>query len=298
MTQYVWSIDDAGMGGRDMVEALVRTTDFLTSRGLLSTWFVVPKAHHRPLTDAWRRALTAAHDAGHDLQLHGLTHANCYEFGPPIWPATSILSTLQTEFDQHRLEMLSRYTVPRLRARIEEGMALFTQALDVEPTLFRAPCGAISKAMFAALQEVGIKFHTCMYISGTGYQHLPHNSGVVQQDWVTTIPYHPYHWYHGIIEVPILNEYTWHGAGARSVEFIDLACRDVDRIQTESPVAVILMHTHGIADDYDHTFRILDAVTEHIGKQPGASFTTLGALAASGVLEQAATVTGPDILEI
>jgi len=49
-----------------------------------------------------------------------------------------------------------------------------------------------------------------------------------------------------VIEVPILNEYTWRGAGERSEEFIALAKQDVERIVQESPVAVMLMHTHGI----------------------------------------------------
>lgn len=298
MTHYVWSIDDAGSGGSKMVESLVRATRFFASRGLGSTWFVVPKANHRPLTTAWRQALATARDEGHDLQLHGLTHADCYEFGPPIWPATSILPTLQAEYDQRQSELRHRYTVSNLRARIEEGLEVFATDLEVKPTVFRAPCGAISKPMFAALQEVGIGFHTCMYISGTGYAHLPHNSGELKQDWVSHIPHQPFRWYHDIIEVPILNEYTWSGSGQRSDEFIELARQDLDRIHGKSEVVVILMHTHGIADDYDHTFRLVDAVTEHVGRKSDAAFTTLGELAASGALTRAATMEGPDILPV
>lgn len=298
MTYFVWSIDDAGSGGSKMVESLRRTSQFFSSRGLGSTWFTVPKAGGRPLSSAWKEALIEARDAGHDLQLHGLTHADCYEFGPPIWPATSILPTLQTEFDQRREELMSRYTVPKLRARIEEGMEIFSNDLGVVSTVFRAPCGAISKPMFAALSEVGINYHTCMYISGTGYAHLPHNSGVLEQQWVDEIPHQPYRWYSNIIEVPIINEYTWQGSGQRSTEFIELAKQDLDRISQTSPIVVILMHTHGIADDYEHAFRLIDAVVEHVGRQSNAKFATLGELAASGALAQAATVEGPDILPV
>ncbi|MBV7328147.1 DUF2334 domain-containing protein [Chloroflexi bacterium TSY] len=298
MTNYVWSIDDAGAGGGEMVESLRRASQFFTSRGLESTWFTVPKAGDKPLSAEWKEALIAARDAGHDLQLHGLTHADCYEFGPPAWPATTILPTLQSEFDQRRDELMPRYTVANLRARMEEGMEIFARELGVEPTVFRAPCGAISKPMFAALREVGIGYHTCMYISGTGYAHLPHNSGELTQEWVDEIPHQPYRWYDDIIEVPILNEYTWRGAGQRSAEFIELAKKDLDRISQKSPIVVILMHTHGIADDYDHTFRLIDAVVEHVGQQPNASFATMGELAASGALTEAATVEGPDILAV
>lgn len=298
MTTYVWSIDDAGSGGGKMVESLRRTSRFFTSRGVGSTWFTVPKAGDKLISSDWKEALIAAREGGHDLQLHGLMHADCYEFGPPAWPATRILPTLQSDFDRRRSELMQRYTEEKLRARIEEGMVIFSRELDVEPTVFRAPCGAISKAMFAALRAVGIDFHTCIYISGTGYAHLPHNSGELSQVWVDNIPHRPFRWYSDVVEVPILNEYTWRGAGQRSDEFIELAKKDLDRIGQESPVAVILMHTHGIADDYEHAFRLIDAVLEHVGQQAGASFATLGELVASGTLAQAATVGGPDILTV
>ncbi len=321
MTTYVWSIDDAGSGGSKMVESLRRACQFFSSRGLGSTWFTIPKPGDKPLSSEWKEALIAARDAGHDLQLHGLTHADCYEFGPPAWPATAILPTLQSDFDQRRDELMPRYTLANLRARIEEGMEIFTRELGVDPTVFRAPCGAISKPMFAALREVGIGYHTCMYISGSGYAHLPHNSGKLTQDWVEryernhanhikqkstggnteqriAIPRQPYRWYEGIIEAPIINEYNWRGAGQRSAEFIELARKDLDRISKESPIVVMLMHTHGLADDYEHTFRLIDAVSEHVGRQPGAAFATMGELATSGALAQAAAVEGPDILTV
>lgn len=298
MTSYLWSIDDAGSGGNLMVESLKRATEFFSSRGLSSTWFTVPKGGGKPMTAEWKEALIAARDAGHDIQLHGLTHADCYEFGPPAWPATSILPTLQSDFDERREELMARYTVDNLRNRIEEGMEVFALELGVEPTVFRAPCGAISKAMFTALREVGIGYHTCMYISGSGYAHLPHNGGDLEQNWVDDIPYRPFRWYDDVVEVPILNEYNWRGSGQRSGEFIDLARRDLDRISDESPVVVMLMHTHGIADDFEHTFRLIDAVSEHVGRQSGAKFATMGELAASGELAEAATVDGPDILAI
>ncbi len=298
MTTFVWSIDDAGLGDSYNVASLSRTCQFFDTRGIKSTWFVVPKPNNQPLAAEWKTALLEARDNGHDLQLHGLTHADCYEFGPPAWPAIAISPTMQPEFERRRAELMPRYTVANLRARLEEGMAIFEQELSIKPTVFRAPCGAISKPFFAALQAVGIRYHTVMYISGTGYEHLPHNSGVLAQSWVDTIPHQPFHWYNDIIEVPILNEYTWGGAGQRSAEFVELAKQDVARIGQESPIAVILMHTHGIANDYEHAFRLIDAVIEQVGKQPGSSFATLGELAASGALAKAAMTTGADLLAV
>jgi hypothetical protein len=117
MTTYIWSIDDAG-AGENLIESMSRTCEFFDARGVKSTWFVIPKPHDAPLSSGWRAELAREIEAGHDMQLHGLTHADCYEFGPPAWPATSILSTLQSTFDARRDELLARYTVEKLQARI------------------------------------------------------------------------------------------------------------------------------------------------------------------------------------
>src|SRR5215212_8562611 len=104
MTTFALSIDDAGLGGN--VESLTRTCRFLESRGLRATWFVVPKPEGHPLSSEWVAGLLDARDAGHALQLHGLTHSDCYVFGPPVWPATAILPSLATDFENRRDELL------------------------------------------------------------------------------------------------------------------------------------------------------------------------------------------------
>jgi len=81
-TWYVWTMDDVGAGGSDMVEAMRRACAFLQSRGVRMTLFVVPKPSGQPMSEEWVDALREAHEAGHDLQLHGLTHEDCFEFGP------------------------------------------------------------------------------------------------------------------------------------------------------------------------------------------------------------------------
>lgn len=291
-------MDDAGWGDSVLVESLKRTTEFFGSRGLASTCFAVPKPWGNSMSAEWKEALIAARRAGHDLQPLGLTHSDCYEFGPPAWPATHLLPTLQSEFDARSEELMQRYTVDRLRARIEEAMEIFSQDYGVMPAVFRAPCGAISKPFFTALRAAGIGCHSGVFISGSGYAHVEDGGGEVTQMWVDDIPYRPFRWYEDIVEVPILNEYTWHESGQHSAEFVDLARQDLDRISQYSPVVVIMMHTHGNADDFEHTFRVIDAVSEHVGRKPGASFATLGELAASGALADAATVKGPDILEV
>jgi len=296
MTDFVWSIDDAGMGNTALVDATRRMARFFESRSLAATWLVVPKPGGQPLSAEWLAVLREARDRGHDLQLHGLTHADCFEFGPPAWPATSIRPAFVDEFAQRREELLPRYSVANLRARMEEGLEIFRRELEIDPVLFRAPCGAVSQAMFTALAQVGIGYHSCQYISGTGYQHLPHNSGDLTPVWTDEIPHRPYRWYADVVEAPILNEYTWRGAGARSQEFIELARRDASRIVQESPVAVILMHTHGIADDFDHACRLVDGLVEHAASLGDHSFTTLDALIRSDKLAAAATVSGPDNL--
>lgn len=297
-TTFAWTIDDAGMGGERMIESVGRTASVLESRGLRATWFVVPRPGGEPLPEPWRAALLDARERGHDLQLHGLTHEDCYEFGPPNWPATDILPSLGPEFERRRAELSPRYTRERLRGRIAEGIERFETAFGARPSVFRAPCGAISRPMFEALADLGIRYHSCCYVSGTGYDHLPHRQRTVRHAWADTYPHRPFRWYAGVVEAPILNEWTWAGARRQQEAMFEAARADLDRIRVESPVAVLLSHTHGIADDYEHAFAVVDAVLEHLDRSGDRRFETLGELAASGELDRAATVDGPDLLAI
>jgi hypothetical protein len=124
------------------------------------------------------------------------------------------------------------------------------------------------------------------------------SGGAIEQEWTDEIPHRPFRWYSGVVEAPILNEYTWRGASRRAMEYTALAAADVDRIASESPVAVFLMHTHGIADDYEYAFRLVDAMLAHISRRRYGVFTTLGDLSEAGDLAEAATGEGPDILAV
>ncbi|MCS7310568.1 MAG: hypothetical protein NZ741_10130, partial [Armatimonadetes bacterium] len=61
---------------------------------------------------------------------------------------------------------------------------------------------------------------------------------------------------------------------------------------------VLLTHTHGVADNPDYAFRLMDAVIEQVRTQGLGNFATLGELVANGTLEQAVRGEGPDILEV
>ena len=298
MTQYIWSIDDAGTGGEAMIEAMRRTCGIFEAVGVRSTWFVVPKGGGQPISEAWCDAVRAAVDAGHDVQLHGLTHEDCFEFGPPAWPATDIVPAFVTEFDRRREELLERYSVARLQGRLEEGLDLFAQRLGLSPVAFRAPCGARCQNLYAALAALGLGYESCVYLSGVGYEHCDGRTGDLTPRWADDVPRTPYRWYSNVIQAPILNEYTWRGSGARSDEFCALARHDVARIAQESPVAVLLMHTHGLADDYAHAERVIRGVVEQVETDGLGGFTTFKDCIASGAMAAAATVEGPDELVI
>lgn len=290
-TLFSFSIDDAGMGDP---EAMRRPCRYFEKAGVRATWFVVPRGGGKPMTDEWMRTVREAREAGQDIQLHGLTHADCFEFGPPNWPATALSPGFQREFDGRRKALLPRYTRENLRGWIEEGREIFAQDLGVTPTLFRAPCGAISKAMFAALAEAGIRYHTCQYLSATGYHHL--RGAPIVHEWADVALPRPYRWYSGVIEVPILNEYTWRGASAHEAAYRAVATADIEKVKTLSPVATILMHTHGIASDYDYAFRMIDHVIEQAGGPQ--RIATMGDLAARGVYDEAALDEGADTLAV
>jgi len=296
---YTLTIDDAGSGGPERVESVRKTCRFLESRGLRATWFVVPKPGGQPWSDDWKRAFLEGRDAGHDLQLHGLTHSDCFEFGPPVAPATRILPSFLEQFEARRAELLPNYTLGWMRAVLEIGLEEFDRELSLTPTVFRPPCGSICKALFQALSELGIRYDTGQYLNMGCYDHLGPLGGKPNQTWTDNWPRAPFRWYSEVVEVPIVGEYTWRGASAYEPAFIEMAKADVDRIAESSSVGVLLAHTHGIADNYDYAFRLFDAVLEHLEGQGRRRFATLAELAAAGALEPLPeTAPGPDLLEV
>jgi len=288
MTTFLWSIDDAGSGGPGMVESLRKTVEQMAILDLRATWFVVPKAAGQPISDEWCAALAEARDQGHDIQLHGLTHADCQEFGPPAWPATAILPSLKPDFDARRDEFLPRYSVENLQSWIEEGLAIFDQRLGVVPTAFRAPCGARCQNLYRALKNVGIGYESAVFVSGTGYAHLEHGDGQVVSRWEPGVPVTPFRYYHGVVQAPILNEYTWRGAWQRSPEFVALARADIERAAAASDVVVLLAHTHGIANHYDHAWRMMTFIQEVVESEGLGKFGTFSEVIASGKMDAAA----------
>ena len=67
MTTYIWSIDDAGSGDK-LIESMSRTCAFFDSRGVKSTWFVIPKPNGAALSTGWRAELDKEIAAQHEEQ--------------------------------------------------------------------------------------------------------------------------------------------------------------------------------------------------------------------------------------
>jgi|GEM_PF-736063 len=295
-TAFAWTVDDVGSGDPRWIEDTQCVLDALRDDGVFATLFVVPRPGGKPVADDWRTFIMGALSDGHDVQLHGLTHENCWEFGPPNWPATSILPSLADEFRKVEAEWRPRHSEEALLARIREGAEALRSEFDVTPAVFRAPCGAICKAMFSALAAAGIRFHSCEYISATGYNHLPHRQRTPEHEWSERIPHDPFRWYGGVVEVPILNEWTWQGAWRHEDAMRSVMEQDVARACRECAVAVPLMHTHGIGSDRDYAARVTrEAVA--LAERLGARFGTLAELVADGTLDGAAVAQGPDTLE-
>jgi peptidoglycan/xylan/chitin deacetylase (PgdA/CDA1 family) len=284
---FCWTNDDAGSGDEAMIESLRRTCAYLESRGKRGTWFVVPKSRDERMSAEWQDALRAARDAGHDLQLHGLTHGDCFEFGPPVVPAINISPAHLERFREREPEYRARYTPERLRARLEEGIARFQEDLGVTPTVFRAPCGAISEGLFQALAAVGIPYETSQYLNLGCYHHVATPPRPPAQEWTDRWPHRPFRWIAGVTQCPILGEYTWRGASEHEQTFHTLAMADCERVLGESDVAVLLTHTHGVASDYDYSFRMFDRLFERT-EALGARWETMGELAKRGALDAAA----------
>lgn len=278
---FVFSNDDAGSGDVGMFYELL---NFLRRHNVRGNFFVVPTPGGKPMTDEWRQALGLAIDDGHMLEMHGLTHsspAGC-EFGitPPF--VLDVMKDGRKTVQERRAEIEKELTVVKIGERLKKGLDAFKRSLNVIPKGFRSPCLAVHENMFLALKGNGFVFDSSIAINTGGWRYISKHQGLkylnreyVDLDgWAKGIPAKPYMHGCGLVEVPILSEYTWY-LRERDVERqLDVALDDLDRVRKAKGVFVALSHYYAMTGEYSAGLKVYEKLF-NLAKQKGAEFVTM-----------------------
>jgi peptidoglycan/xylan/chitin deacetylase (PgdA/CDA1 family) len=282
--------DDPGSGDLDLFR---RYLTFFREYQIPLTLFVVPHGRGRALHEDqdWVSALKAARDEGHDLQLHGLTHA-AFEFGyPPEFMVARSRRIREILGDPEQLARVrAGLTVGALREKLERGIELFRKALGVDPVGFRAPVLMVCDEMFEALAQVGLGYDSSMALSPRGWHYITQRFEEPGGDpWDISLEWQPFRYKAGVIEVPLASEYSAHAAWDEIDRRAQLMADEYDRFSERGGVFAPLTHFHSMfgAMSYRRAFDEVDVTLtlrgaeiyrrffEHVRQRGNAVYCTL-----------------------
>jgi len=254
LLRFAFTVDDValhryktpdGFESFSSVEDLRELVGFLDGQGVPGTFLVVPFNEDIPLYEraGYVAALAEAQAAGHKLEMHGLRH-EIFEWGIPPEQVLELpweeVNRRRVETDRANLEREFAYDV--LVGKLRQGIEIFERALGGRPVGFRAPCGSTSPGLFRALVDCGFGLDSSLIVNRKGWNYVlkDYRPGIF---WNPKFPPRPHRLEAGIVEVPIMSEYTWKLTDQDVPRHLDLLKEDLDHLaETGGGVMVSVCH--------------------------------------------------------
>ena len=279
-TLFVLANDDPGITDPQGFETFL---DFLSGQSVATTFFVVPAYHGGQLSESpeWIHLLHRALDEGHDLQLHGFTHSR-FEFG--FWPEKAWMDMVAAAESAGGVDSWERqvraieagHNLEILTDKVARGMAIFQRVLGCEPMGFRAPYLGTSDNMYRALASQGICWSSSQIVN-------PHPTARWYFDrlsdgrgpWRENVSPHPYRHDSGLIEVPLISEYTWQLTAEESDDAFALAKDDLDRICQAGGAFVTMSHYHAMTGEWSAGLDVCERLFDYARQRGDVRFCTI-----------------------
>jgi len=274
---FVFTNDDAGSND---VRLFHEVLDFLKRRGIRATFFVIPQARGTRLGERpeWIRGLRRALGEGHEIGLHGFEHGE-FEFGHP--PDAALLlgdgrswETLRNRRD----ELYAQWQVDVLAERLERGLEILEQDLGIRPGVFRSGWCAVCPALYQALSQVGLRHDSSLFINNQGHAYCAKNF-TAKLGW-EAYPPRPFPYLFGVVEFPIMADYTWFLRDELEAEAcFELARVDYERVLALGGVFTGLSHFFAMAGPHALGLRLYDRLLDYAESRGPVRFCTIGELA-------------------
>jgi peptidoglycan/xylan/chitin deacetylase (PgdA/CDA1 family) len=278
-TLFAFTNDDAGMQEPELFAELL---DFLDEQQVPATFFVVPQAGGKALDQKpeWLGLLQRAIDAGHDPQHHGFDHSSCFEFGIPPYFMLDILSPeVQAIYAQTPEHFTQHHGYAALRDRLERGREILSRIFGYVPRGFRAPCLAMCENSYRALHDLDFRWSTNQVVNPMGWRYInrDYDRG---EPWQPDVPPRPYP-YQGVIEAPMLSEYTWYLTPADVDRHFALIRADYDRTVAAGGSFVVLSHYYAMTGQWAAGLEVYRRLFAHARDTGDVRFVTLSELVAN-----------------
>ena len=274
-TFFVLTNDDAGGQQPERFEELL---DFLAQVQVPATFFVIPAAGGEQLDKKpqWLNLLHRALDEGHELQLHGFVHG-AFEFGVPPDFMLDIMPDQKARWAQEPQAIQADHILDILTDKLTRGKEIFHRALGYEPLGFRSGCLAICDNMHRALAGLGFHWTSNLVVNPMGWRYI-NRQYAAGEPWQPDVPPHPFTYQAGLVEVPMLSEYTWYLREADLDRHFDLARADWDKAGPASGVFVTLSHYYAMTGEWSTGLRVYERLFDHVQEQDNVKFCTVSQL--------------------
>jgi len=276
-TLFVFTNDDVGMHEPERFAELL---DFLAEQEVPGTFFVVPAAGGKSLAEKprWRALFDRALAAGHDLQLHGYTHASAFEFGVP----PQFMLDLVPEGSPARQP--SPHDVATLVDKLARGREILTAVLGYEPQGFRAPYLAVCDQQYQALRHLEFEWCSNAAVNPMGWRYMARKYDA-NEPWLPGMSTRPRRHPSGVLEAPLHSEYSWYLTKADVERHFQLARGDFDRSRARGEAFVPISHYFAMTGEWSAGLRVYRRLFDHARARGNVRFATLSQLVRDHHLE-------------
>jgi peptidoglycan/xylan/chitin deacetylase (PgdA/CDA1 family) len=273
--RFSFTVDDVVLKDFSSVEGFLELLEFLKKQRIPGTFFVVPFNQDIPLYErpGWVSALKKALSEGHELQLHGLRH-QAFEWGIPPDFIMAYEHKERERLERERAEIEGTFTVAAFKEKLARGIEIFTRALGHRPTGFRAPYASTHPNLFQALAECGFTYDSSLIVNPKGWRYIVQNytPGITWNKDVSPLPrkYHP-----GLVEIPIMAEYTWFLKEEDIERHYQLIKEDLDKISESGGVMVPVCHVGPVTGVNRAGLKVYERLLAYAREKNNVSFCTL-----------------------
>ena len=161
-----------------------------------------------------------------------------------------------------------------LKNKLEKGIEIFTRALGHRPTGFRAPYGSTCPNLFPALIECGFTYDSSLVINPKGWKYIvkDYTPGIT---WNKDVPPLPREYQPGLVEIPIMAEYTWFLKETDIERHYQLIKEDLDKTIKEGGVMVSVCHVCPVTGVNRAGLKVYERLLDYARKKGNVSFCTL-----------------------
>jgi peptidoglycan/xylan/chitin deacetylase (PgdA/CDA1 family) len=271
-TLFALTSDDVGT---HQPERFADLLSFLAERHVTATFFVQPLYEGVPLDrrPEWRELLQRAVDEGHEVQLHGLEHG-VFEFGVPPGFMLDIIPEAKAAWQADPAAIQVNHALPILRSKIERGLEIFQRVFGHAPRGFRSGCLAVSDNQYQTLAEHGFRWASNLVVNPMGWRYInrDYDAG---EPWDPNVPAHPFIYRAGVVEIPMLSEYTWYLRAEDVDRHFALAQDDFDRARALGGPFVTLSHYYAFTGEWSAGLQVYRRLFAHARATGQVRFCTL-----------------------